>query len=105
MRPKPASRPRCRVLSEAAGFTVEGEVGSAEPMAAIQDAVGRESFDEIVISTLPKRVSRWLHMDLPSKAGGLGPAGDARGGRVGARRLHPGGLLAMLVRDGMNPIA
>ena len=59
-------------LSEAAGFTVDGEVGSAEPLAAIQDAVGRDSFDEIVISTLPRRVSRWLHMDLPSKAGVLG---------------------------------
>ncbi len=59
-------------LSEAAGFEVGGEVGSADPLAAIQDVVGRDSFDEIVISTLPHRVSRWLHLDLPSKATGLG---------------------------------
>ena len=29
-------------------------------------------FDELIISTLPKHVSRWLHLDLPSKAAGLG---------------------------------
>ena len=40
--------------------------------AAIHDAMNSRSFDEIVISTLPKRVSKWLHLDLPSKARGLG---------------------------------
>lgn len=59
-------------LSEAAGFMVGGEVGSADPMAAIQDTLAREQFDEIVISTLPRRMSRWLHLDLPSKVKGLG---------------------------------
>jgi len=59
-------------LSQAAGFMVGGEVGSADPMAAIQDTIARESFDEIVISTLPRRMSRWLRVDLPSKAAGLG---------------------------------
>jgi len=59
-------------LSEAAGCEVSGEVGSADPIAAIQDALARRSFDEIVISTLPHRISRWLRLDLPSKARGLG---------------------------------
>lgn len=59
-------------LSEAAGRPVSGEVGDADPLAAIQDTLGRESFDEIVVSTLPARVSRWLRLDLPSKARGLG---------------------------------
>ena len=30
-------------------------------MDAIQDAVNLHGFDEIILSTLPKRVSRWLH--------------------------------------------
>jgi hypothetical protein len=60
------------LLEDAAGSTVEGMVGDPEPLNAIQDAVNLHGFDEIIISTLPKRVSRWLHLDLPSKANGLG---------------------------------
>lgn len=60
------------LISEAAGHQVEGLIGDAEPLAAIQDAVNLEGFDEIIISTLPSRVSRWLHLDLPRKAAGLG---------------------------------
>jgi hypothetical protein len=59
-------------LSAAAGSPVTGEVGDADPFAAIQDALFRESFQEIIISTLPRRVSRWLRQDLPSKARALG---------------------------------
>lgn len=59
-------------LSEAAGSQVTGEVGDADPIAAIHDAMNSRSFDEIVISTLPKRISKWLRLDLPSKARGLG---------------------------------
>jgi hypothetical protein len=60
------------LLEQAAGGPVEGIVGDAEPLAAIQDAVNLHGFDEIILSTLPKRVSRWLKLDLPSKAAGLG---------------------------------
>jgi hypothetical protein len=47
-------------------------VGDPEPLAAIQDAINIHGFDEIIISTLPTRVSKWLKLDLPSKAAGLG---------------------------------
>jgi hypothetical protein len=60
------------LLEEAAGGPVEGMVGDAEPLAAIQDAINLHGFDEIIISTLPTRVSRWLRLDLPHKAAGLG---------------------------------
>jgi hypothetical protein len=60
------------LLEDAAGGHVDGMIGDAEPLNAIQDAVNLHGFDEIIISTLPKRVSRWLHIDLPSKANGLG---------------------------------
>jgi hypothetical protein len=60
------------LLEQAVGGHVEGIVGDAEPLAAIQDAINLHGFDEIIISTLPTRVSRWLKLDLPSKAAGLG---------------------------------
>jgi len=60
------------LLEDAAGGHVEGLIGDPEPLNAIQDAVNIHGFDEIIISTLPKRVSRWLKLDLPSKLNGLG---------------------------------
>lgn len=60
------------LLTEAAGTPVSGNVGDAEPLMAIEDAINREQFDEIVISTLSRRLSRWLHLDLVSKARGTG---------------------------------
>jgi flavin-binding protein dodecin len=44
-----------------------GEVGSADPIAAVDAVLARSSFDEIVLSTLPAGVSRWLKLDLPSR--------------------------------------
>ncbi|MGO9489998.1 MAG: hypothetical protein ACLQBB_13355 [Solirubrobacteraceae bacterium] len=60
------------MLSEAAGSEVEGIVGDSDPSAAIQDAINLRGFDEVIISTLSPRLSRWLHLDLPSKVAGLG---------------------------------
>jgi hypothetical protein len=59
-------------LSAVAGHEVSGGIGDAEPLMAIQDAVNLGQFDEIIISTLPLGVSRWLKLDLVSKARGLG---------------------------------
>jgi hypothetical protein len=60
------------LLSAAAGTQVTGEVGSHDPIGAVADAVHRGDYDEIIVSTLPRRVSRWLKLDLPSKVGALG---------------------------------
>src|SRR4051794_25562136 len=60
------------LLEAATGGTVETMIGDPNPLDAIQDAVNLHGFDEIIISTLPTRVSRWLHLDLPSKLNGLG---------------------------------
>jgi len=59
-------------LTQAAGSPVEGIVGSADPSAAIQDAINMRGFDEVIISTLSPRFSRWLKLDLPHKVAGLG---------------------------------
>jgi hypothetical protein len=60
------------LLEQAAGAPVEGMIGDPEPLAAIQDAVNIHGFDEIILSTLPARVSKWLRLDLPHKVAGLG---------------------------------
>jgi hypothetical protein len=60
------------LLERAAGGAVEGMIGVPEPLAAIQDAINIHGFDELIISTLPQRVSKWLKLDLPSKVAGLG---------------------------------
>ncbi len=59
-------------LREVAGPTVTGHVGDANPLAAIEDALHLRGFDEIILSTLPWRVSRWMRLDLPSKVRALG---------------------------------
>src|SRR5919199_695913 len=70
-----AAKGPCRftlLVPNPADGPVEGLVGVPSPLDAIQDAVNLHGFDEIILSTLPQRVSRWLKMDLPSKLQGLG---------------------------------
>jgi GABA permease len=50
----------------AAGVTADGEV-SDDPMRAVQAAFSRRQFDEIIVSTLPERLSRWMRQDLPRR--------------------------------------
>jgi GABA permease len=50
-----------------AGANVDGEVGDPDPMRAIEHTFSEREFDEVIVSTLPARVSRWLHQDLPSR--------------------------------------
>jgi hypothetical protein len=50
-----------------AGATADGAVGDPDPMKAIQNAVAQRRFDEIILSTLPPGVSRWLALDLPHR--------------------------------------
>lgn len=60
------------LLSEAAGGKVEGRLGDADPYVAVRDALAAEHFDEVIISTLPARVSQWLKRDLPHRVEQLG---------------------------------
>jgi hypothetical protein len=59
-------------LSEAAGTEVTGDIGDLEPQTAIQDALKDGHYDEIIVSTLPLGLSRWLKHDLVSKVQGFG---------------------------------
>jgi hypothetical protein len=60
------------LLEEAAGGHVEGIVGAPDPVVATHDAINLQGFDEVIVSTLPTTLSRWLKLDLPSKISGAG---------------------------------
>ena len=60
------------VLSEAVGQEVVGLVGSHDPLAPVQDAVNLFGFDEVIVSMLPARISRWLRLDVAAKVAALG---------------------------------
>ncbi len=50
------------------GVPVEGDLGCADPLAAIGEACAGRQFDEIIVTTLPRHVSRWLRAGLPRQA-------------------------------------
>jgi hypothetical protein len=60
------------VLEEAAGGRVEAVVGDTDPFVAVRTALASSQFDEVIVSTLPRRVSHWLSFDLPSRVERLG---------------------------------
>jgi hypothetical protein len=60
------------LLSEAAGEAIIGVVGTHEPLVAVQDALSVLGFDEVMISMLPIRESRWFRLELPRKVRALG---------------------------------
>ena len=57
------------VLAELAelGAQAEGRLGSANPVEAVEEALRERQFDEVVVATLPRRVSRWLGSDVPNQ--------------------------------------
>lgn len=60
------------LLRPAARGKVEGLVGGPDPFESVKAAVHDGDFDEIIISTLPKRLSKWLRRDLIARVEGLG---------------------------------
>lgn len=49
------------------GAEVDGEVGDGNPVDAIKDVLSRHEFDEVIVSTFPPGLSRWLGQDLPHR--------------------------------------
>lgn len=60
------------VLEAAAGSRVDAIIGSHDPLAAVEDALNLRGFDEVIVSTLGTRASRWLRFDLPRRIARLG---------------------------------
>jgi hypothetical protein len=51
----------------AVGVTATGNVGPANPLEAIREQLATSHYTGVIISTLPRPLSRWLHMDLPHR--------------------------------------
>ena len=49
------------------GAEADGEVGDRDPVLAVRDALRSHEVDEVIVSTLPKGMSRWLGEDVPSR--------------------------------------
>lgn len=60
------------LLSAAARGPVAGMIGAHDPFAAVWDALNAATYDEVIVSTQPSRLSRWLHIDLPRRIAALG---------------------------------
>jgi hypothetical protein len=50
------------------GVVARGDIGDADPLLAIEDALASFPADEIVIATLPKGRSNWIERGLVEKA-------------------------------------
>jgi hypothetical protein len=51
----------------AIGIDIEGEVGDPDPVAAVSDSAHAGSYDEVIVSTLPHHISKWLKLDISRK--------------------------------------
>ena len=49
------------------GAEASGEVGHTDPVEAARDALRRHPADEVILSTLPSGISRWLGQDVPGR--------------------------------------
>ena len=54
------------------GLAVTGEIGDPNPVTAVEDLLRREPFDEIIVSTLPHGVSRWMANNVVRRLGRFG---------------------------------
>jgi len=55
------------------GATADGEIGDRDPVAAARDASRDRDVGDVILSTLPAGVSRWLRQDVPSRLRGAMP--------------------------------
>jgi hypothetical protein len=59
-------------LERAAGGPVEGLVDGPFPLESVYETLRTGDYDEVIVSTLSRRFSRWLHRDLPGRVRAMG---------------------------------
>lgn len=53
------------------GLAAEGQLGDPDPGVAVEAIWDPARFDEVIVSTLPHPVSKWLALDLPHRVARL----------------------------------
>lgn len=61
-----------KLLEKAAGGHVDGLIGGSDAFESVRDTLAHGAYDEVIISTLPKKRSEWLRKDLPTRVEELG---------------------------------
>ncbi len=51
----------------AAGLDVDGSIGNPDPVVAVMESWDPKRYDEIIVSTLPMKLSKWLRAGLPER--------------------------------------
>jgi hypothetical protein len=62
-----------RAMRTAGLHVARTEVGDPDPVAATTDELRRHRYDELVVVTLPRHISHWLHISLPQRLERLTP--------------------------------
>jgi hypothetical protein len=75
------------LLEDAAGGHVDAVIGATDPVDAVRDVMTTTQVDEIIVSTLPQRVSHWLRRDVPSRLQAIGIPVTVVTAEQSARRL------------------
>ena len=76
------------LLEDAAGAEVEGLIGPSNALLAVERALVHKHFDEVIVSTLPERVSHWLKRDVPARIERLGLPVTVVTAKPSATRRH-----------------
>jgi hypothetical protein len=77
------------LLQEAADDQVPAIIGTSDAMLAVERVLVHEHYDEVIVSTLPERVSHWLKRDLPTRIERLGLPVTVVRARTPREPLHP----------------
>ncbi|HVI19920.1 MAG TPA: hypothetical protein VM712_16200 [Gaiellales bacterium] len=51
---------------------VDGLLGGADAFESVKAALAGGRYDDVIVSTLPRRLSEWLRRDLPGRVAALG---------------------------------
>ncbi len=77
------------LLEAVAGSSVTPMIGQPDALLAVERVLVHEHYDEVIVSTLPDRISHWLKRDLPTRVERLGIPVTVVRAKTAREPLHP----------------